>query len=134
MHWLRALFIAALLAATATRIWLATRQIAAVRVHRDRVPEYFAGQIALADQQKAADYNAARASFTRVAAVVDALLRLALTLGGGIALADALWLRLRLAQPWHGALVTATVVLAWVLCGLPLAAWRIFQLEERFGF
>ena len=134
MHWLTPLFVAALFAATATRIWLATRQIAAVRAHRERVPEYFGGQIALEDQQKAADYTAARASFMRVAAVVDALLRLALTLGGGLALADSLWLHSGLAQPWRGALVTATVVLAWFLVGLPLAAWRMFVLEARFGF
>ena len=134
MHGLTALFVAALLAATATRIWLASRQIAAVRAHRDRVPRYFDGQIELADQRKAADYTAARASFTRVAAVVDALLRLALTLGGGIVFADALWLRLGVAQPWHGALVIGTVMLAWVLLGLPLSAWRIFALEARFGF
>jgi STE24 endopeptidase len=134
MHWLTPLFLGVLLAATATRIWLASRQIAAVRAHRDRVPEYFGGQIELTDQQKAADYTAARASLVRVAAVVDALLRLAFTLGGGIALADALWLGAGLAQPWHGALVTGTVVLAWFLLGLPLAAWRIFVLESRFGF
>ena len=45
------LFVAALIAETAVRLWLSSRQIAAVRAHRDRVPELFAGRIALAEQQ-----------------------------------------------------------------------------------
>ena len=47
----------------ATRLWLSSRQIAAVRAHRDSVPEPFRDRIALADQQKAADYTVARARF-----------------------------------------------------------------------
>jgi STE24 endopeptidase len=60
MQWLTWAFLAALAAETLTRLWLGTRQIAAVRAHRNEVPEPFRGQVALADQQKAADYTMAR--------------------------------------------------------------------------
>ena len=134
MHWITGVFVGAVLAATLTRLWLATRQIAAVRANRERVPEFFAQRITLEDQRKAADYTAARSKFSRVAAVVDALVWLVLTLGGGIAVVDAWWHTTGLAQPWLGALVMGTVGLALQLVRVPLAAWRIFVLEARFGF
>ena len=134
MRWVTAVFVAAVLAATFTRLWLATRQIAAVRAHRERVPALFAQRITPAEQRKAADYTAARSAFARVAAVVDALLWLGLTLGGGIAAADALWRPTSFTQPWLGALVMATVGLALQFVRAPLAAWRVFVLEARFAF
>ena len=134
MQWVTAVFVAVGVAATLTRLWLATRQIAAVRAHRERVPALFAERITLDDQRKAADYTAARAAFSRVAALVDAVLWFTLTLGGGIAAADALWQTTGLSQPWVGALVIGTVGLALQLVRLPLAAWRIFVLEAGFGF
>ena len=63
MHWLTVLFLVALAGMLATRLWLASRQIAAVSAHRDRVPEPFRDRIALADQQKAADYTVAMIGF-----------------------------------------------------------------------
>ena len=134
MPWITGVFVGAVLAATLTRLWLATRQISAVRANRERVPELFAQRITLDEQRKAADYTAARSRFSRVAAVVDALVWLGLTVGGGIAAADAGWHTTNLAQPWLGALVMGTVGLALQLVRLPLAAWRIFVLEAGFGF
>jgi STE24 endopeptidase len=134
MPWVTGVFVGAVLAATLTRLWLATRQIAAVRANRERVPELFARRITLDDQRKAADYTAARSRFSRVAAVVDALVWLGLTLGGGIAMADAAWQTTGIAQPWLGALVMGTVGLAVQLVRVPLSAWRVFVVEARFGF
>ncbi len=134
MQWLTPVFIVALIAETITRLWLASRQIAAVRAHRDRVPELFRTQVELADQQKAADYTVARARFGRLDTVVDAVLRLAFTLGGGIAAIDALWSRANLAQPWHGTLVIGSVLLVMMLLNLPFSLWRTFRIEARFGF
>ncbi|MEP7244847.1 MAG: M48 family metallopeptidase [Gammaproteobacteria bacterium] len=134
MQWLTLLFIAAVVTETITRLWLSSRQIAAVSAHRDRVPEQFRAQIELADQQKAADYTVARARFGRMATVFEAVVTLAFTLGGGIALIDSLWHRAGLSQPWHGALVVGTVVLAMMLINLPFSLWRTFGLEARFGF
>jgi STE24 endopeptidase len=134
MAWLTWAFVAAIAAETATRLWLGSRQIAAVQAHRDSVPEPFRGRVALADQQKAADYTAARVRLGRIATLVEALVKLALTLGGGLAAIDALWGRTVLGEPWRGVLVVASVLLLLQLVGLPFSLWRTFRIEARFGF
>src|ERR1700726_2474729 len=124
MQWLTWGFLIAVAAETLTRLWLGSRQIAAVRQHRDEVPEPFRGQIALADHQKAADYTAARVRLGRGATVVDALVKLLLTLGGGLAAVDAVWRHTGLTEPWLGACVVATVLLLMQLIDLPFSLWR----------
>jgi STE24 endopeptidase len=128
------MFLAALAAETATRLWLASRQIDAVIAHRNRVPEAFQGQIALADQQRAADYTLARVGLGRWATVAESLIKVGFTLGGGLAAVDA-WVRHAVAtEPWHGCLVILTVFLMLQLLGLPFTLWRTFRIEARFGF
>ena len=70
MNWLTWAFIIAVAAETLTRLWLGSRQITAVQAHRNEVPEAFRGQVALEDQQKAADYTTARARQGRWATLV----------------------------------------------------------------
>jgi STE24 endopeptidase len=134
LQWLTWAFVFAVAAETLTRLWLGSRQIAAVQAHRDEVPEPFRGQIALADQQKAADYTTARVRLGRWATVVEALVKVLLTLGGGIAAVDAVWRQTGLGEPWRGACVVATVTLLLQLVGLPFSLWRTFRIEARFGF
>jgi STE24 endopeptidase len=134
MNWLTWMFVAALAAETTIRLWLSFRQIAAVRAHRDFVPEAFRGQIALEDQRKAADYTVARAKLGRWATVGDALIKLAFTVGGGLAAVNALVSHLRWSEPWRGCLVIVTVFLLLQILGLPLTLWRTFRIEARFGF
>jgi STE24 endopeptidase len=134
MQWLTWIFLVALTAETLTRLWLGSRQIAAVQAHRNDVPELFREQVALADQQKAADYTSARVRLGRWATVYEALIKLALTLGGGLAAVDALWRHSSLSEPWRGVLTVATVMLLLQLLGLPFSLWRTFKIEARFGF
>jgi STE24 endopeptidase len=134
MQWLTWAFLAGLAAETLTRLWLGTRQIAAVRAHRNEVPEPFRGQVALADQQKAADYTTARVALGRWATVVEAIVKLVLTLGGGLAAVDAIWRGTGWGEPWRGALVIASLSLLLQLVGLPFSLWRTFRIEARFGF
>src|SRR5258708_7080311 len=134
LQWLTWAFLIAVAAETLARLWLGSRQIAAVHAHRDEVPEPFRGQIALADQQKAADYTTARVRLGRWATVVEALVKVLLTLGGGLAAVDAVWRHTGLGEPWRGACVVATVMLLLQLVGLPFSLWRTFRIEARFGF
>jgi STE24 endopeptidase len=134
MQWLTWAFVAAVAAETLTRLWLGSRQIAAVQAHRDRVPEPFRGQITLADQQKAADYTTDRVRLGRWVTVVEPLVKLALTLGGGLAAVDAVWRQTGIDEPWRGACVVASVLLLLQLVGLPFSLWRTFRIEARFGF
>ncbi len=134
MQWLTPVFVVAVIAEAITRLWLSTRQIAAVRAHRDSVPEQFREQVELADQQKAADYTVARATLGRIDTIAEAVIRLAFTLGGGIALIDSLWGRAQFSQPWHGALVIGTTLVVLTVINLPFSLWGTFRIEARFGF
>jgi STE24 endopeptidase len=129
------LFLAVLALATATRLWLAQRQIRHVRAHRDAVPGMFSESIPLAAHQKAADYTVAKARLGIVDTLIDAAILLILTLGGLLQwLADA-WARAFAVESlWHGTAVILTVFLLKGALGLPLTLYRIFVLEERFGF
>jgi STE24 endopeptidase len=128
------LFVVALLAGTGLRLWLTSRQIAAVRKHRDRVPAQFADRVCLADHQKAADYTIATVRFGRQSVVIDALITLTLTVGGVIGSIDLFWRESMGSSVWGGALVILTVVLITGIIDLPFALWRTFRIEARFGF
>jgi len=126
-----AALVVALLAGTALRLWLSSRQLAAVRTHRDRVPVEFADRVSLSEHQKAADYTVATVSFGRKAVVVDALVTLALTVGGVVGFLDrSLWT----GSLWSGALVILGVVILTGIIDLPFSLWRTFRIEARFGF
>ena len=134
MHWPTALFIAAVAGTTAVELWLASRQVAAVEAHRDRIPAPFAGRLSAEDHRKAADYTAAKIRLGNIGTLINAGLTLALTVGGGIAAIDALWRRTGWSEPWLGVAVIATVAAVTGVIGLPVSLWRTFRLEARFGF
>jgi len=124
-------FVAALAVSLGLRLWLSRRQELFVLAHRDEVPSPFREAIPLHAHRKAADYTVARTRSSRVAAAWDAIVLLALTLGGGI---EAL-ARLLPGRTLLGA--TAFVLAAFLLQGLlllPLSLWRTFRIEQRFGF
>ena len=129
------IFLAALAAATATRLWLALRQVRHVRAHRADVPGMFADSIPLDAHQKAADYTVAKTRLAIVDALLDAAILLALTLGGLLQWLSDLWSRVfAIESIWHGSALILTVFLLRGLIGLPLSLYRIFVIEERFGF
>jgi len=134
MHWLTLLFIVAVFVSTALELWLSQRQIATVAAHRNRVPEPFAATISAAEHEKAADYTIARARFGRVSEITNAVITLALTVGGGIAALDGLWRHTGWREPWLGAAVIGSVFCVTGLLTLPLSIWSTFKLEARFGF
>ena len=134
MHWFTQLFLYVLLAATLMRSWLNQRQIAAVSAHRDRVPEAFATQIDLAAHQKAADYTVALGRINRWDNLLDTLVVLLLTLGGGIQFIDSAWRSLGWSPLWHGTAVVLSTLLLTSAVSLPLSLWRAFGVEARFGF
>jgi STE24 endopeptidase len=134
MYWPTTLFIAAVVIATAVELWLAARQIAAVAAHRDRIPQPFAGQLSPEDHRKAADYTVAKARLGMVSTVIDSIVTLALTVGGGIAAIDALWRHTGWGEPWLGLVVIGTVAAVVGIVGLPFSVVRTFRIEAVFGF
>ena len=132
---LTVVFLAAVAAAAATRLWLSLRQIRHVRAHRAAVPGMFAEAIPLAAHQKAADYTVAKARVGIIDTGLDAVILLALTLGGGLQWLADLWARaFPVESLWHGTAVILSVFLFKGIVGLPLDLYRIFVIEERFGF
>jgi len=134
LHWLTWIFLIAVVAEALTRLWLGSRQIATVQAHRNQVPPLFGGQIELADQQKAADYTVARTRLGRWDTLIEAAVKILLTVGGGLAAVDAAWCHTNWGEPWRGACVAATVLLLLQLIGLPLSLWKTFKIEAKFGF
>jgi STE24 endopeptidase len=128
-------FLVALLAGTALRFWLATRQVRHVLAHKDRVPEGFAEAIPLSAHRKAADYAISRTRAGMVEVLIDAAALLALTLGGALqALSDAWALWFAAGSLWHGVAWIISIVLLLAALELPLAVYRTFVIEARFGF
>ncbi len=127
------LFLAVLTLSVAARFWLARRHIAHVHANRDQVPAEFAERIPLAAHQKAADYTITKSRFSLLALAIETVLLLALTLGGGLDALASFW-RERFDGIWYGlALIFSVTVLSGIV-DLPLALWRQFVIETRFGF
>jgi STE24 endopeptidase len=135
-----ALFLALLAISTALHIWLARRQIAHVRAHRDRVPEAFAGAISAEAHAKAADYTCANQRFGLLQFLFGVVLLLGWTLGGGIDALNGAVLALfgddtaaagSLAP--QVALLVAFALIAGLL-ELPFDWYDNFRIEQRFGF
>lgn len=129
--------VVALVASQLLKFWLAGRQARSVRAHRDAVPAPFDATIPLDKHQLAADYTLARLRFGMGTETLGAVLLLAWTLLGGL---DALNTLVRdTVQPRFGdlayqlALVGAFAVIGGVI-DLPLEWFRVFRLEQRFGF
>lgn len=127
-------FLAALGASTALRIWLDLRHMRHVLAHRDRVPADFFGRIDLADHRKAADYTVAKVRLGLVGVVLDALLLLALTVGGALGAIDGALRGLLGPGHLHGLALFAAAGLIGFVVGLPASLYRTFVIEVRFGF
>ncbi|MDH5577129.1 MAG: M48 family metallopeptidase, partial [Betaproteobacteria bacterium] len=128
-------FLAVLAAATLTRLWLAERQVAHVRAHRAAVPSMFADTIPLAAHQKAADYTVAKARLGMLDVLLGAALLVALTLGGLLQWMSAQWGAVFAPGGIaHGAALVAGAVVLLSALELPVAIYRTFVIEARFGF
>jgi STE24 endopeptidase len=134
MHWLTVAFLVAVATHLAVEFWLSARQVRHVAAHREVVPAAFAQTVSAADHRKAADYTVARQRLGRIDLVVDALVLLVLTLGGGIEWSRDLIESFGLASIAAGTAHILLIFLVVSVVSLPLSLWRTFVLEERFGF
>jgi len=116
------------------KLWLNARQVRHVAAHRAQVPAAYAGAIALADHQKAADYTLAKARLAQWDILLDGALVLGWTLLGGLQALQSLVQSL--VAP--GLMQQVALVLGFALVGgalaLPLSWVQTFGVEQRFGF
>ena len=135
MQTFTAVFLAALALTLGLRLWLARRHIRHIARWRDTVPAEFSQHIELAAHQKAADYSCDKTRLGMVDLIVGALFLLVLTLGGMLQLLHDAWLRVFAADGYaHGIALIASVAVISALIDLPLALYRTFVIEARFGF
>lgn len=129
------IFIGLLIATTLTRLWLGSRQISHVQANRAQVPAAFAVNISLEAHQKAADYSSAKTRLVLIEVVVQALLLLAFTLGGGLQWLDNIWQNIiQNHEIIRGALVICSAMLISALIDIPFEYYKTFSVDEKFGF
>lgn len=133
-HTIYLLFIVFFIINTCGQLYLSIRQSKAVLSHRDSVPTAFVHSISLPEHQKAADYTLAKQRLARYEILFQALLLLVFTLGGGLDLLA------RISQLWinnaigRGIVLIGLFALVNMILSWPLAWYRSFRLEARFGF
>ncbi len=127
-------FATALVLGIGLRLWLATRQIRHVALHRNEVPAPFAERISIDAHYKAADYTITKMRLGMLEIALGCVVLLGWTLLGGL---DALnqWL---LALLGGGMVQQLALLVAFAaisgLIDLPLSLYQTFVIEERFGF
>jgi STE24 endopeptidase len=134
MNYFTLLFIAALAASLALRVWLAQRHLSHVRSNRDTVPATFADHITQDDHSKAADYTMTNTRFGLFNLAWEALLLLGWTLGGGLELLDNAWRSAGYGPVVTGTAVISSAIVIMTLLDLPFTLYHTFVVEERYGF
>lgn len=128
------LFVIFLLLDLCVRTNLAWRQIHHVRLHRDQVPNEFSHHISLGSHQRAADYTIARTQLSLFEHLAGAGVLILLTLFGGLQVLDLFWAQKIQHELWRQLALIGSVLALSSLVHLPFSLWRIFKLEQRFGF
>lgn len=127
-------FVVALTASLGVRYWLAARQIAHVRAHRDATPAAFADRVDTTSHRKAADYTVAKQRFGMLETAADAVVLVAITLGGGLGWLFTATEALPIAPLLRDLALLIGVAVIGGVVSLPFSWWRTFRIEERFGF
>ena len=127
-------FLGVLFTGLGLQFLLVYRHIRHIQKNRHAVPTEFAEKISLSAHQKAADYTTAKARLFTVSGLIEATLLLLLTFGGWLQWIDSFW-----RGYYYSELVTGTVFLLSVfaiilIVDIPVSLYRIFVIEERFGF
>lgn len=129
-----ALFLILLSIMLGLEVWLARRQFHHVLLHRDQVPQPFQEHILLVEHQKAADYTMAKLKLGVVSGILDIFILLLWTLGGGLVLLDNFWRGLGWSDLQTGVGVIISFIFIGALIDLPMKGYRVFVLEQAFGF
>ncbi len=115
--------------------WLDSRQKKYIKQHMQAVPLRFANNISLGDHQKAADYTVAKINTSQFFHLIEVVVLLLWTLGGGLQSLDHVVLQFGIESSlWQGALYIGLFMLINGILSLPRSIYSTFVLEERFGF
>lgn len=130
----RILFLAALAATLALKLWLGLRHIRHIAAHRRHVPLEFADAITLQQHQHAADYSMAKTRLGLLSAIIDTGLILALTMAGALEWLSSHIAQLQAGPITSGLLLVLAVTIISSAISLPLSLYSTFRIEARYGF
>ena len=128
------LFLFLLVFTAMTQIWLSTRHISHVKHHRATVPSAFKSIIKSKDHQKAADYTAAKTKLNIMDLLVQSAFLYILTIGGLLNWLNNYISILDLNSLVSGSLIIISVMVLSSLIDLPANLFKIFNIDEKFGF
>jgi STE24 endopeptidase len=134
MHTFTLIFLAALLTATAAKLWLGVRHIRHVHAHRETVPAEFAADITVESHRKAADYSNAKSRAGLAGTLFECAVVLTLTFGGVLQFmhtTTAGWFDPGVAR---GVALMMLLGVVMALIEIPFDVYRTFVIEQRFGF
>ena len=128
------IFLFSLFAGIFVQWFLVQKQINSVRSSRDNVPEAFNDKISLEAHQKAADYTEAKVKTGLFELMIGSALLLLWTLAGGLQFLDN-WLRtFGMSEIFTGTALILSVFAIMAILELPLSLFKIFKIEQSFGF
>ena len=128
------IFLAGLVIHTLIELWLLQRHSHSVRKHRASVPSAFQDKISLQSHQKAADYTLCKNRFEKLGTVVNVVILLGWTLGGGLQWLDQVWQSLAWNPIPLGVAIILSAFIISSLLNLPLRIYSTFVIEQGFGF
>ena len=128
------IFLFSLFAGIFVQWFLVQKQINSVRSNRDNVPEAFNDKISIEAHQKAADYTEAKVKTGLFELIIGSALLLLWTLAGGLQFLDN-WLRtFGMSEIFTGTALILSVFAIMAILELPLSLFKIFKIEQSFGF
>ena len=134
MNFFTYIFLFSLFAGIFVQWFLVQKHISCVRSNRNNVPEAFNEKISLEAHQKAADYTEAKVKTGLVELVIGSALLLLWTLAGGLQFLDN-WLRtFGMSEILTGTALILSVFGIMAILELPLSLFKIFKIEQSFGF
>lgn len=127
-------FVLFLAVGIAIQMWLAGRHKRHVHAHQNAVPKVFAEKVSLKEHQKAADYTITKINFSQKILIVETIILLIWTLGGGLNILDHAWRSLEWSNLWTGVAVLISFGFIGTLIDLPVSIYSTFRIESQFGF
>ncbi len=124
----------AILASLGFDIWLDRRQIRWLQDHRGNVPAAFTGRVTLEEHQRAVDYALERLRLSILDSVIGSALSALLLAGGLFALLTNVATEIAGQGYVAGLLLAGAVMLVYAVPEVPIAAWRTFKIEQKYGF
>ena len=128
------LFLFLIIFTSITQVWLAMRHISHVSLYRRLVPNPFKSIIKLKDHQKAADYTISKSRLNIIDIIIQAIFLYILTVGGLINAINIYVSSLALNSLISGSLIIIAVMILSSLIDLPANLYKIFNIDEKFGF